>query len=266
MSWSEAESSQQLIALVSVPTHKETVQTEFSRAAGTFGRRTAGRFDALGVPEFSRVEHGAVVVEVGAGTGNFLRLFAEIASRLIGVDLTHEMLAQAPAHAPAIEAVVADGGRLPLKSDSIDLVASAQGFHHIPEPLHILKEMKRVMAPSGRVLIVDQTAPESFEQAAAMNELEVVRDSSHAASRPPSAFRILMSAAGLEIVDEKVVEVTERLSGWMWPDEFPAERIEAVRDFIERRGETTGMNWRREGDDWVYTRRRIMMLAERPRY
>jgi ubiquinone/menaquinone biosynthesis C-methylase UbiE len=249
-----------------VPTHKETVQTEFSRAAATFGRRTAGRFDALGVPEFSRLERGAVVVEAGAGTGNFLKLFDGIASRLIAVDLTHGMLVQARAQTPAMEAVVADGARLPLESDSIDLVASAMSFHHIHEPLHILKEMKRVMAPRGRVLIVDQTAPESFEQAAAMNELETVRDPSHAASRPPSAFRILITAAGLEIVDERVVDVTERLSGWMWPNEFPEERIAAVRDFIEARGETTGMNWRREGDDWVYTRQRIMLLAERTRY
>jgi hypothetical protein len=124
--------------------------------------------------------------------------------------------------------------------------------------------MKRVMAPGGSVLIVDQVAPESFEQAAAMNELETIRDPSHAASRPPSAFRILMSAAGLEIADEKLVEITDRFSGWMWPDEFPSDRISAVRDFIERRGEHTGMNWRRDGDDWLFTRNRIMILAERP--
>lgn len=246
--------------------HKEVVQTEFERSAEAFGRRTAGRFDDLGVPGFSRIERGAVVAEVGAGTGNFLKLFAGNASRLIAVDLTHGMLVQARAQAPMIETVVADGAKLPLESDSVDLVASAQSFHHIWEPLHILKEMKRVMTPRGHVLVVDQTAPERLEQAAAMNELEMVRDPSHAASRPPSAFRILMGAAGLEVVDEKVVEVTERLSGWMWPDEFPAERISAVRDFIERKGGSTGMNWRRDGDDWVFTRRRIMMLARQPRY
>lgn len=244
--------------------HHKTVQAEFARTAAAFDRRTEGRFDALGVPAFSRVEPGAIVVEVGAGTGNFLTLFADIASRLIAVDLTPAMLAQALVRTPRIEAIVADGAHLPLESGSIDLVASAQSLHHIWEPLHIIKEMKRVMAPGGRVLIVDQAAPERFEQATAMNELETIRDPSHAASRPPSAFRILLSAAGLEIADENVVEVTERLSGWMWPDEFPPDRISAVRDFIEHRGEHTGMNWRRDGDDWVYTRQRIMMLAERP--
>jgi SAM-dependent methyltransferase len=245
--------------------HQRTVRAEFERAAGTFGRRTAGRFDALGVPAFSRVQPDSVVAEIGAGTGNFLKLFAGLASRLIAVDLTPAMLAQARVHVPSIEALVADGARLPLASDSIDLVASAQALHHIHDPLRILKEMTRVMAPQGRLLIVDQTAPESFEQAAAMNELEVIRDPSHAASRPPSAFRILIGAAGLDIVDEKLVEVTDRLSGWMWPDEFPPERIAAVRDFIVRRGPATGMNWRQEDDDWVYTRQRIMLLAERPR-
>jgi ubiquinone/menaquinone biosynthesis C-methylase UbiE len=247
-------------------THKRAVQAEFERAAQTFGRRTAGRFDALGVPAFSRVEPSSVVAEVGAGTGNFLKLFAGVASRLIAIDLTHAMLARARVDTPSIELLVADGARLPLASGSVDLVASAQAFHHIHDPLRALNEMARVMAPEGRLLIVDQTAPESFEQAAAMNDLEIIRDPSHAASRPPSAFRILVGASGLDIVDEKLVEVTDRLSGWMWADEFPGERIEAVRDFIERRGDATGMDWRQVNDDWVFTRHRIMLLAERPRH
>jgi ubiquinone/menaquinone biosynthesis C-methylase UbiE len=244
--------------------HQKAVQAEFERTAEAFGRRTAGRFDDLGVTAFSRVEPGSVVAEVGAGTGNFLKLFAEVASRLIAVDLTHAMLVQARAQTPTIEALVADGALLPLKSRSVDLVASAQTFHHIRDPLRILKEMKRVMTPRGRLLILDQVAPESFEQAAAMNELEVIRDPTHAASRPPSAFRILVGAIGLDITDEKIVDVEHRLSAWMWPEEFPPQRMSAVRDFIERRGMSTGMNWRREDDDWVYTRQRMMLLAERP--
>ena len=246
--------------------HKEAVQAEFERAAETFGRRTAGRFDDLGVAAFSRAEPGCLVVEVGAGTGNFLKLFAGVASRLVAVDLTHAMLARARADAPAIETVVADGALMPLRSRSVDLIASAQTFHHIRDPVRILKEMKRVMDQEGRLLIVDQVAPENFEQAAAMHELEVIRDPTHAASRPPSAFRILVGAIGLEITDEKIVEVTHRLSAWMWPEEFPPQRIAAVRDFIERRGGSTGMDWRREDDDWVYTRQRMMLLAERPRH
>jgi hypothetical protein len=123
--------------------------------------------------------------------------------------------------------------------------------------------MRRVAANDGRVIVVDQVAGERFEELAVMNELERLRDPSHAASRPASAFRIIVTAAGLRIVDERIEATEERLSSWMWPGEYPPERIEAVRDFIARRGAQTGMGFERDGDDWAFERRRIMLLAER---
>ena len=117
------------------------------------------------------------------------------------------------------------------------------------------------MAPGGRVLVVDQVSTESFEETAMRHELEVLRDPSHAATRPPSALRIMVGAAGLSIVDEKIVAAEQRLSRWMWPGEFPPERIESVRSFIAARGDETGMDFRPDGDDWVFERRRMMILA-----
>lgn len=203
------------------------------------------------------------MAEVGAGTGGFLSLFASIAKRLVAVDLTEAMLRQARRDHAAIELVVADGAQLPFADGSIDLVASAQMLHHVPEPVPILKEMRRVVAPDGWILIVDQVASERYEEARAMTELDALRDPSHAVSRPPSAFQIMLRAAGLEVVDQRVVESANRLSSWMWPGEFPQERIDAVRQFIETRGHETGMDFRRAGDDWVFTRRRMMLLVRR---
>lgn len=241
--------------------HHRLIEEEFARAATGFAERTAGRFDGMDVPAFSRVASDETVAEIGAGTGNFLALFEGRARHLIGVDLTAGMLEQARATYPLLALMVADGNRLPLKSRSIDLVASAQALHHVFKPVEFVKEMRRVCADGGRVLIVDQAATESYEQIAFMNELETIRDPSHAASRPPSAFRAIVMAAGLEIVDERLFSDQSRFSSWMWPGEFPADRIEATRHFVERFGAETGMGFEREGDDWVFTRRRIMLLA-----
>ncbi len=182
------------------------LQEEFERAAEGFADRTKGRFDRMGVPEFSRVQPHETVLEVGAGTGNFLSLFEGRAARLVALDLTHGMLTQARKRHPSQKLVVADGLRMPLRNRSIDLVASAQALHHIFEPVPFVKEMRRVCAPGGRVLIVDQLATESYEQIAFMNEMELLRDPSHAVSRPRSAFRAIVMAAGLEIVGEKLFE------------------------------------------------------------
>jgi ubiquinone/menaquinone biosynthesis C-methylase UbiE len=242
--------------------HETKVEQEFTRAASVFGVRTRGRFDHLDVVRFARVRAGDTVVEVGAGTGNFLSMFRGFADRLVALDLTPAMLREARNLHEGMELVAGDGRRLPLATSSVELVASAQAMHHVFEPLTFLEEMRRVCRPDGRVLVVDQVATERFEEAVAMTELDRVRDPSHAVSRPPSAFRILMARAGLRIVDERIASSRERLSRWMWPGEFPEERIDAVKRFISERGAETGMRWRREGDDLTYERRRIMLLAE----
>jgi SAM-dependent methyltransferase len=246
-----------------VSEHREILQSEFERAARVFDKRTRGRFDHLGAVDFVRLREGESVAEIGAGTGNFLSLFANRGARLVAVDLTAGMLREARKRIDGVEMVVADGAQLPLKTGSIDVVTSAQALHHILRPVPFLKEMRRVASQDGRILIVDHVAPESYEEATIMNELERVRDPSHAASRPPSAFRIMARTSGLEIIDEQIVSDRSRLSEWMWPDEFPLERIDAVRRFIDRHGDATGMEFERDEDDYTFTRRRIMMLARR---
>lgn len=217
----------------------------------------------MNVVEFSRVVPGAKVAEVGAGTGSFLALFDEIAGRQIAIDVVPAMLKQVLLRHPRLEAVIADGAALPLRSRSLDLVTSAQALHHIFEPIPVLMEMRRVVASGGRVLIVDQVATERVEETQFMNKLDHLRDPSHAACRPPSAFRIILAAAGLDIEDESIHESQDRLSNWMSPQEFPEERIEQVYEFVAKHGSETGMAFEPDGDDWVFTRRRIMVVATR---
>ena len=239
------------------------LREEFERASKTFSERTAGRFDQMDVVGFAGAKPGATVVEVGVGTGEFLALFEDVADRQVGVDLTPGMLHQAKSRHANIELVLADGAALPFPSRSFDVVASAQTLHHIRDPLAVVKEMRRVVRDDGVVLIVDQVATESVEEATAMNELDRLRDPSHAACRPPSALRILVAAAGLHVEDEQIHESADRLSNWMPEREFPTDRIEQVWRFVAENGAETGMGFEPVEDDWVFTRRRIMLRAGR---
>jgi len=239
------------------------MREEFTRAAATFAQRTKGRFDHMNVVEFSRIEPGATVMEIGAGTGNFLDLFSGFASQLIAVDVTEQMLRTAKDSFASMSLVMGDGVRLPIRSRSIDLVTCAQMLHHVHEPLPLLKEMRRVTAANGGVLVVDQAAPESYEQTAFMNQLEAIRDPSHASSRSPSSLRVLLQSAGLEVVDAKVSTATQTMSSWMAPGEFPEERFRQVTDFIERFGDETGMRFRKENGEWAFDRTRVMFLCRR---
>jgi ubiquinone/menaquinone biosynthesis C-methylase UbiE len=243
--------------------NRAVLREEFTRVASVFAQRTRGRFDHMDVVSFSRVRPGATVLEVGAGTGNFLALFDGVAGRLVAVDVTEEMLREAQQNFSSMALVLADGKKMPFKSRSVDLVTCAQMLHHVHDPLPLLTEMRRVSTDDGAVLVVDQVAPESYEKTAFMNQLEGLRDPSHATSRSPSTMRILLQSAGLEIVDERTVTSTQILSSWMVPGEFPEERFLAVDDFIERFGPETGMNFRKENDEWAFDRHRAMFLCRR---
>lgn len=241
---------------------QDPIRNEFSRTAEAFAKRTSGRYASLGVPEFARARPGERVLEVGAGGAAFLSLFEPTASLAVALDLTPAMLAVARRDHPGVGCVVGDGLRLPFSDSSFDMATSALAFHHIAQPLPVVQEMARVSR--DRVLIVDQCSSEDPAQAAALTELEKLRDPTHAESRPLSAYRELAIAAGMMIVRERIIEDTQRLSSWMWPDEFPPERIEAVRTFLLERSAELGLEVRPDGDDFAFTRRRLMLLA-RPR-
>jgi SAM-dependent methyltransferase len=241
--------------------HRALVQQEFERAAPVFARRTMGRFDHLGAVEFSRVRPGALVAEVGAGTANFLSLFARTAAALIAVDVTHGMLRVATEMHEGISPVVGDGARLPIADRSIDLVSSAHALHHMPDPLPVVREMARVAGAGGSLLFVDIVAPEDPAEATRMDEVMTIRDPSHAAALAAGAFGTLLESAGLRVVDECLVDRTGLVSDWMWPGEFPPERIEAVRDYVQKHWRGLGMGIEPHGDDFTYRDRRMMMLA-----
>lgn len=244
--------------------HSEAIRSEFRRTASVLSERTAGRYDDMDIVAFSRLTPGSSVLEVGVGTGVFLSLFGETAGLSIGVDLTDAMLERARERDPRLTLVLADGRRLPLASQSVDLATSAQTLHHVPDPLPFLTELRRVTREGGHVLVVDQVATERYEEALTMNSLETLRDPSHASSRSPSTMRALLLTAGLEIVDERTVSTRSSFDSWMPATEFPRDRIGSVLDFIDRLGAETGMDFRHEGGGLSFERRRMAILARRP--
>jgi hypothetical protein len=64
-------------------------------------------------------------------------------------------------------------------------------------PLEVIVEMKRVCQRAGRIVIVDMAAPADAKQAAALNEMERMRDPSHVRALSASELGELFAAADL---------------------------------------------------------------------
>jgi SAM-dependent methyltransferase len=92
-------------------------------------------------------------LDVACGTGVVARRIAPLVSSATGLDLNEDMLAVARTAEPAIDWLAADACALPLEDASIDLVLCQQGVQFFPDRTAGLREMRRVLAPDGRLAV-----------------------------------------------------------------------------------------------------------------
>ena len=93
------------------------------------------------------------MLEVGCGSGVFLRAAAERGAQISGLDASPELVALARARVPAADVRVGDLQFLPYPDDAFDLVAGFNSFFFAADLVAALREASRVARPDGRVLI-----------------------------------------------------------------------------------------------------------------
>ena len=99
------------------------------------------------------------LVDIGTGTGRMVELFGPAAVRATGIDRSPEMLRLARAKLSGagggIELKQGDVAALPVDDASADTVVIHQVLHYLPAPEVALREAARIVAPGGRLLVVD---------------------------------------------------------------------------------------------------------------
>ena len=110
----------------------------------------------------SFVTAGARVLDVAGGTGDLARLFAERVGprgEVVLTDINSNMLAAGRDRlldaGRLIPIVRCDGERLPFASDRFDCVSIAFGLRNMTRKTAALAEMRRVLRPGGRLLVLE---------------------------------------------------------------------------------------------------------------
>jgi ubiquinone/menaquinone biosynthesis C-methylase UbiE len=117
--------------------------------------------------DLARLEPGERVLDVGCGTGSLAIAAARqvAAGAVCGIDASAEMIATARRKARKAGVGVrfenATVQALPFPDASFDAVLSTLMLHHVPRPARrqAVREVRRVLTPGGRLLVVDFTTP-----------------------------------------------------------------------------------------------------------
>lgn len=157
----------------------EAVRRQRAEAAQTFFARLAPKWDqlrSLHVPE-AMVEAAVLdvlgsrpirsLIDLGTGTGRMLGLLAGRAGRATGLDSSHAMLSVARANLERmglsrVDLRQGDIHAPPFPRGSFDVVLVHQVLHYLDDPARALREAARLVAPGGRLLVVD-FAPHDLE-------------------------------------------------------------------------------------------------------
>ena len=97
------------------------------------------------------------VLEIGCGAGNFSRMLAQRAEKVLAIDLSAQMIHLAKSRAnlyPNIDFVKCDVVSYDLRDNQFDCIATLTTMHHLPM-MHILKKIKKALKPGGIFLCID---------------------------------------------------------------------------------------------------------------
>lgn len=115
-----------------------------------------------------------VVGDLGCGTGHMSEALAPCVGRVIAVDESGPMLAAAKSRLESHDNVELREGTieaLPIESGSLDVVVLFLVAHFITAPVTAMLEIRRVLKPDARVLIVDLVSHDRVEYVAQLGHL-----------------------------------------------------------------------------------------------
>jgi ubiquinone/menaquinone biosynthesis C-methylase UbiE len=213
--------------------HTEQIRDQFTRQAVPFAAAAQIRNEEWlnRIVEMAQAGPADTVLDVACGPGLLACALARVTKQVTGIDTTPKMLEQAKARQSqlGLENLTWDEGEvppLPYPDRRFTIVSTRFAFHHFLEPIEVLKEMRRVCRPGGRIVVVDSApAPDKAE---AFNRMERLRDPSHVRALPADELVALFAAADLpkpRVRHEALAYELDSFLARSFPNDGDAERI-----------------------------------------
>src|SRR5215213_9495147 len=163
-------------------TETERIRRLYDDRAATYDR-SLGIVERIMLGEF-RQAYGAMLrgetIEVGVGSGLNIPFYSPAVTRVVGVDLSGEMLRLARERASLLNIpfalVQADAEALPFPDAAFDTVAISLALCTIPDPVRALRELGRVCRQGGRIVMLEHVRSTARPLAALQSALSPLNE------------------------------------------------------------------------------------------
>ena len=119
----------------------------------------------IGVEEIAALiapPRGGRVLDIGSGKGNLLSVLERSESELVGMDPWPKMVSESRHRLARADIVIAVGESLSFRSGSFDRVNATFVLEHVRDQDVVLREISRILAPGGRMIIGSPNASSPY--------------------------------------------------------------------------------------------------------
>ena len=141
------------------------------------------------------------VLDVGCGTGRNLPLYLP-GTFVVGLEPSSDTLAKARVRAPGVPLVRASAEALPFRAGAFDTVVSGLVFCSVPDAAKGLAEVKRVLAPGGRLRMLEHVRSTVPWRARLQDWVQPAWTAVAGGCRPNRATEAAVEAAGFTVEAE----------------------------------------------------------------
>ncbi|HEY3281756.1 MAG TPA: methyltransferase domain-containing protein [Armatimonadota bacterium] len=216
--------------------HQRAIRDQFTKQAAAFTAMPEhSQEEAMGLMlRRAMLRPTDTVLDVACGPGLVACAFAEHVASVEGIDITPAMLEQArqlqeKKGLTNLSWRLGDVLPLPYPDGAFTRVVTRYSLHHFLNPGAVVREMVRVCAPGGRVVVVD--ASPDADKAEAYDRVERLRDPSHTRALPSEELLEAIASSGLVDVTldhYRLPMELEKLLSASFPERGSAERVRAL--------------------------------------
>jgi SAM-dependent methyltransferase len=120
---------------------------------------------------------------------------------------------------------------LPYRDGAFDLVVCRNAFHLLPEPGAALTELQRVLAPQGRVVVLDPVVDDATDKP--LNELARLREPAHRRHYRREELERIAAGAGFAVRERRELRRTIDLDYWLQAAAVPPPKADLIRGRIK---------------------------------